>query len=69
MVEVSDPRRISKKSIAVITSKYASSAPYEDVKGFYLSEMRQRGWAFEVEEPIEDWGREFGGRVLTFVQE
>lgn len=56
----------SKASVASLSKGYTSDAPYDDVKKFYISELRQRAWEYEGESHFKDWGKDYGGRSIAF---
>ena len=66
MVETST-NKTSKGTLAVISRSYTSDAAFDDVKQFYIAELKQRGWEYVGERSISDWGRNLGGSTVTFV--
>jgi hypothetical protein len=56
----------SKAELAGATRCYKSDASYEELKRFYNQQLRDLGWAYESERGLKDWGRDLGGRELTF---
>jgi hypothetical protein len=58
--------RISKGTLASVSRYYKSEAAYDDVRSFYVAELKQRGWEYAGERGIKDWGTDLGGRELIF---
>lgn len=56
----------SKASVASLSKYFASDAPYNDVKTFYVRELLQNGWEYEGESHFKDWGTDYGGRSIAF---
>ena len=65
MVETQQTRT-SKQSVASISKYYRTDAPYEDVRAFYIKELRDVGWLLKGERSVKDWERDLGGRELRF---
>ncbi len=49
-----------------ISGTYATHLGYEELKRFYRSELERNGWRLAGEKDLADWGRDLGGRQLTF---
>ncbi|SRR6266542_438605 len=47
-------------------TSFRSSAPYEDVKGFYIEKLGAQAWTFKNEKRLSKWGRDRGGRELNW---
>jgi len=47
---------------------YKSGAGYDEVRGSYEGELVGQGWQFVEEKRLSDWGRDKGGRALTFIK-
>ena len=56
-------------SSILISKYYVSKAPYEDVKNFYFQFLTSHGWRIAEEKPLSVWGRDYGGKKLTFIKE
>ena len=50
----------------MLTRNYKSGTGYDEVKSFYEGELVGRGWRLVEEKRLSDWGRDKGGRSLTF---
>ena len=55
-------------SSILISKYYVSKAPYEDVKNFYFQFLTSHGWRIAEEKPLSIWGRDYGGKKLTFIK-
>jgi hypothetical protein len=51
---------------ALVSKKYGSNAPYEEVKRFYVEYLERDGWKTEGEKQLKDWGSDFGGYEIRF---
>jgi hypothetical protein len=47
-------------------TSFRSSAPYEDVKRFYMDRLGGHGWVFEKEKRLSEWGVDRGGSELKW---
>jgi hypothetical protein len=50
----------------MISKKFRSDAPYDEVKRFYVEHLLRDGWNVITEKQMKDWGSDFGGYYLQF---
>jgi hypothetical protein len=50
----------------LISGTYETRLGYEALKSFYSAELERNGWRLASETGLSDWGRDLGGRQLTF---
>lgn len=51
---------------AMISKKFRSDAPYDEVKHFYVDHLTAEGWTIVSERQMNGWGSDFGGYHLEF---
>lgn len=51
---------------ALVSKKYDSNAPYENVKRFYVEHLERDGWKIEGEKQLKDLGSDVGGYEIRF---
>lgn len=51
---------------ALVTEKYITNTSFNDISSHYQNELVNHGWKFVKEEPVYDWNRDFGGKILYF---
>lgn len=51
---------------ALVSKKYLSDVPYEDVRRFYVEHLERDGWTIAGEKQLKDWGSDFGGYEIRF---
>lgn len=56
----------SKVSLASVGKYYDSDASYEELKRHYIENLTRLGWQFVHERQLFDWGRDMGGREMSF---
>jgi len=61
-----DQGSLQNNRVAMLIRNYKSGAGYDQVKGFYEHELVGQGWRLVEEKRLSDWGRDKGGRSLTF---
>jgi hypothetical protein len=66
LLDQTSEHRVSKGTLASVSRYYKSAASYDDVRRFYMAELKQRGWEYAGERSLEDWGTDLGGRELIF---
>jgi len=57
----------SQSMSASVHKSYRSSARFNDVKTFYVTQLAQAGWQLTKDRTLKDgWSRDLGGRELRF---
>ena len=57
----------SDKALHTVASKnYQSDVPYDELKSYYVEQLKPLGWRLIAEKPVKDWWRDLSGRELTF---
>ena len=56
----------NKPGIALVTDTYRTNLPYAEVRKHYDAELSKRGWAFYMEEPLTEWGKDLGGKETHY---
>ena len=56
----------SKDRIAGVGRSYKSTTSYDALKQYYVERLQALGWQYQGEEILFDWGRDLGGRRLSF---
>jgi len=51
---------------ALVGAKCRTSTPYSDIREFYNTKLQSHGWRFVGEQPLKDWGKDVGGREVTY---
>lgn len=51
---------------ALVGAKYTTSVPFPEIQAFYSRELELRGWQLEKDHALTVWGKDFGGRELTY---
>jgi len=51
---------------ASVAAKFRSDATYEEVRQFYINQLREQSWIFQREKILSNWGRNQGGMELTW---
>lgn len=64
-VEV-DRSSASKDRVVRVGKSYKSDANYDALKRHYAEKLKQLGWQFVEEKPVDDWGKDLGGREINF---
>ncbi len=39
---------------------------YAEVRGYYEGELTKRGWSIYMEEPLTEWGKDYGGKAARY---
>jgi hypothetical protein len=45
---------------------YTTAAPYAAIRAHYDRVTKQHGWSIVCEQPVRDWGRDFGGKIREY---
>ncbi|WP_139025374.1 hypothetical protein [Acetonema longum] len=64
-----DVESIHKTTSASAGGKYITQLTYDEIRTYYDNELKKAGWTFLKEEPLRDWGKEFGGRTIQYKKE
>ena len=51
---------------SLVGSSYSTELSYREIRAYYDAELARRGWRFQKEEGLRDWGRDFGGRSAHY---
>jgi hypothetical protein len=51
---------------ALVTEKYKTTLSYLEIRDYYDDQLTKRGWKFVKEEPLYDWWRAHGGKILYY---
>jgi hypothetical protein len=51
---------------ALVGAKYATSIPFTEIQAFYSRELDLRGWRIADDRALTDWGKDLGGRAITY---
>jgi hypothetical protein len=57
-----------KEGHASVSVRYAVNKTYEEIRSYYSEEAKRNGWTLLSEEPLEKWGKDFGGKQLVFIK-
>ena|SRR6185295_5805221 len=52
----------------VLSVYYATELGRDKIAGYYDVELKRLGWTLEGEQPVADWGRDFGGSLRRYVR-
>jgi hypothetical protein len=66
--ELVDTSGASKDRVAGVGRGYKSSASYDALKQYYMDKLNALGWQYQGDHIVFDWGRDLGGRELSFQQ-
>lgn len=61
-----DRRLFHKEGHASVNLRYATNKTYQEIRSYYIDEAKRNGWKFSDEENLTIWGKEFGGKEITF---
>ena len=57
----------SDKALHTVAEKsYQSDVRYDELKSYYIEQLKPLGWRLIAEKSVKDWWRDLGGRELTF---
>ena len=51
---------------ALVSDTYRTGLSYAQVRKYYDVELTKRGWSFYMEEPLTEWGKDFGGKAARY---
>lgn len=51
---------------AHVEDTFRGPLPYDGLRAHYDTALAARGWTFEQDRPLKDWGRDLGGRVARY---
>jgi hypothetical protein len=64
--ELIETSNIKKSNVVLIEGDFKSDATYEDIKSYYLDELKAEGWEYVSESTPTDWGKDKGLKALDF---
>jgi len=56
----------NKPGIALVSDTYRTNLSYGEVRKHYNAELSKQGWAFYMEEPLTEWGKDLGGKEAHY---
>lgn len=56
----------SKSGQALVDRQYTSRLSYPQLRAHYDAQLTTRGWTFERERPLHEWGRDLGGKIARY---
>lgn len=57
---------IKKSNTVLISGNFKTEAQYEDIKNYYMDELKTEGWEYVSEHTPKDWGKDKGLKALDF---
>lgn len=55
-----------KTNRALVDTSYLTDAAPDDIFNYYDAQLRQRGWRLKSTEGVTDWGKDLGGKIVTY---
>lgn len=57
---------MKRSNVVLIGADFNSDASYEEIKNYYMAELKNEGWEFVSEESVKEWGKDYGLKALDF---
>jgi hypothetical protein len=51
---------------SLVGSSYSTKLSFPEIRAYYNAELSRRGWLFQRERTLHDWGRDFGGKSVYY---
>jgi hypothetical protein len=51
---------------ALVGATYTTGVPFAEIQAFYSRELALRGWRFDEDRAVTEWGKDVGGREITY---
>ena len=56
----------SRPESVLVNGSYNTEQPYYEIKKYYDTELKNKGWTFTKEEEVRNWGKDLGGKTLEY---
>lgn len=66
--EITKYNTTRKTDNAYVYANFMVDAAYNQIKNYYINELNKKGWTFENENIVKEWGKDVGDKALSFTK-